>query len=190
MSRTKERALDPPLGACATRPGHAVNMLTEERLCKRHPGAASMFHAAPRHCAPLPAALPEPQSSQISRNACAQPAAQSPGDAPRHLRHVCVLVCMGLGASWAHIRIQDPVPQPTYINYKYAKKKKREEGVRLEKEVEERTIHWCTQDMSSPCGLCRCGRLFTLYEPDSQPARHAQQTAVYHLKYFKSTPPA
>eukprot|EP00964_Phaeocystis_antarctica_P025511 scaffold14346_cov40-Phaeocystis_antarctica.AAC.1 len=37
--------------------------------------------AAPRHCAPLPAALPEPQSSQILRHACAQPAAQSPGDA-------------------------------------------------------------------------------------------------------------
>ena len=71
---------------------------------------------APRHCAPLPAALPEPQSSQISRNACAQPAAQSPGDAPRHLRHVCVLVCMGLGASWAHIRIQDPVPQPDILH--------------------------------------------------------------------------
>ena len=44
VCRTKERALDPLyyLGACATRPGHAVNMLTEERLCKRHPGAASM----------------------------------------------------------------------------------------------------------------------------------------------------
>eukprot|EP00964_Phaeocystis_antarctica_P085553 scaffold54060_cov36-Phaeocystis_antarctica.AAC.1 len=37
--------------------------------------------AAPRHCAPLPAALPEPQSSQILCHACAQPAAQSPDDA-------------------------------------------------------------------------------------------------------------
>jgi len=61
----------------ATRPAWprvAVNMLDEERRCKRHPGAASM--AAPRLCAPLPAALPEPQSSQILRHACAQPAAQ------------------------------------------------------------------------------------------------------------------
>ena len=39
------------------------------------------IHASPRHCAPLPAALPEPQSSQILRHACTQPAAQSPGDA-------------------------------------------------------------------------------------------------------------
>ena len=36
----------------------------------------------------LPAALPEPQSSQISRHACAQPAAQSPGDA-----RTCVSSC-------------------------------------------------------------------------------------------------
>ena len=49
--------------------------------------------AAPRHCAPLPAALPEPQCSQISRHACAQPAAQSPGDA-----RTCV---SSLGSSWA-----------------------------------------------------------------------------------------
>ena len=32
----------PALGAWATRPGHAVNMLAEERRCKRRPGAASM----------------------------------------------------------------------------------------------------------------------------------------------------
>ena len=50
-------------------------------------------HAAPRLCAPLPAALPEPQSSQILRAACAQPAAQSPGDA-----RTCV---SSYGASWA-----------------------------------------------------------------------------------------
>ena len=40
-----------------------------------------MHDAAPRHCAPLPAALPEPQSSQILRAACAMPSAQSLGDA-------------------------------------------------------------------------------------------------------------
>jgi len=38
VSRTKERALDPLVGACATRPGHAVNMLTDERRSARHPG--------------------------------------------------------------------------------------------------------------------------------------------------------
>ena len=37
-----------------TRPGHAVNMLTEERLCKRHPGAASIqLHRCGRHCRQL-----------------------------------------------------------------------------------------------------------------------------------------
>ena len=61
----------PALGACATHPGHTVNMLAEERRCKRHPGAAS-FHAAPRLCAPLPAALPqpEPQRTELSNLAC------------------------------------------------------------------------------------------------------------------------
>ena len=44
----------PALGACATRPGHAVNMLAEERRCKRHPGAASMqLHGCARHCRQL-----------------------------------------------------------------------------------------------------------------------------------------
>jgi hypothetical protein len=44
----------PALGACATRPGHAVNVLTEECLCKRHPGAASMqLHGCARHCRQL-----------------------------------------------------------------------------------------------------------------------------------------
>jgi hypothetical protein len=44
----------PALGACATRPGHAVNMLAEERRCKRHPGAASMqLHGTARHCRQL-----------------------------------------------------------------------------------------------------------------------------------------
>ena len=32
----------PALSACATRPGHAVNMLLDERRSARHPGAASM----------------------------------------------------------------------------------------------------------------------------------------------------
>ena len=51
------------------------------------------IHATPRHCVPLPAALPEPQCSQILRHACAQPAAQSPGDA-----RTCV---SSYGISWA-----------------------------------------------------------------------------------------
>ena len=41
---------------------------TEESLCKRKSPWRSI-HAAPRLCAPLPAALPEPQSSQILRAA-------------------------------------------------------------------------------------------------------------------------
>eukprot|EP00964_Phaeocystis_antarctica_P141093 scaffold106085_cov32-Phaeocystis_antarctica.AAC.1 len=54
-------------------------MLTDEHRSARHPGSASMqLHGTARHT--LPAALPEPQSSQILRHACAQPAAQSPGD--------------------------------------------------------------------------------------------------------------
>jgi len=41
----------PALGACATRPGHAVNILTDERRSKRHPGAASMqLHGNACHC--------------------------------------------------------------------------------------------------------------------------------------------
>eukprot|EP00964_Phaeocystis_antarctica_P009266 scaffold5023_cov55-Phaeocystis_antarctica.AAC.2 len=55
-------------------------MLTDERRSARHPAWRSI-DAAPRLCAPLPAALPEPQRSQILRHACAQPAAQSPGGA-------------------------------------------------------------------------------------------------------------
>ena len=67
----------PALGACATRPGHAVNMLAEERLCKRHPGAASMqLHGCARHCRQLCQSLTE-----HSNLACRlRPAtAQSPG---------------------------------------------------------------------------------------------------------------
>eukprot|EP00964_Phaeocystis_antarctica_P055799 scaffold32855_cov66-Phaeocystis_antarctica.AAC.1 len=57
-------------------------MLTDERRSKRHATPWRSIDAAPRHCAPLPAAaLSEPQSSQILRAACAQPAAQSPDDA-------------------------------------------------------------------------------------------------------------
>ena len=44
----------PALGACATHPGHAVNTFPEERLCKRHPGAAPMqLHGCARHCRQL-----------------------------------------------------------------------------------------------------------------------------------------
>ena len=42
--------------------------------------------AAPRHCAPLPAALPEPQSSEILRAACAHSAAHSRRTMPEHVR--------------------------------------------------------------------------------------------------------
>ena len=82
----------PALGACATRPGHAVNMLTEERLCKRYPGSA-LVQLSTAVCA----ALPEPQSSQILRAACAQPAAQSLGDARTCM---CELVYGASRASW------------------------------------------------------------------------------------------
>ena len=83
----------PALGACATRPGHAVNMLAEERRCKRRPGAASMqLHGCARHCRQL--CLTEPQSSH-SNLACRlrQPAAQSPGEG-----RTCV---SSYGVSWA-----------------------------------------------------------------------------------------
>eukprot|EP00964_Phaeocystis_antarctica_P050909 scaffold29661_cov35-Phaeocystis_antarctica.AAC.1 len=66
-------------------------MLTEERLCKQRSGAASMQLYG--GCAPLPAALPEPQSSQTLRAACAKPSAQSLGDA-----RTCV---SSYGISWA-----------------------------------------------------------------------------------------
>eukprot|EP00964_Phaeocystis_antarctica_P074436 scaffold45753_cov97-Phaeocystis_antarctica.AAC.9 len=69
----------------------ASNMLTEERLCKRRSGAASMQLYG--GCAPLPAALPEPRSSQILRAACAKPSTQSLGDA-----RTCV---SSYGISWA-----------------------------------------------------------------------------------------
>jgi hypothetical protein len=57
------------------------------------------IHAAPRLCAPLPAALPDPQSSQILRHACAQPAAQSPSDA-----RTCVSWYGGEAGSCGHVR--------------------------------------------------------------------------------------
>jgi hypothetical protein len=57
VSISVPRGVDPAaLGACATRPGHAVNMLAEERLwlCKQHRGAASMqLHGCARHCRQL-----------------------------------------------------------------------------------------------------------------------------------------
>eukprot|EP00964_Phaeocystis_antarctica_P071864 scaffold43891_cov65-Phaeocystis_antarctica.AAC.1 len=108
VSRTKDRARDPLslVVADATRPGHAVNMLTEERLCKRRSGAASMQLYG--GCAPLPRLLfqiPEPQSSQILRAACAKPSAQSLGDARTcvssyGIRHQLAKV---LKKSWVHI---------------------------------------------------------------------------------------
>eukprot|EP00964_Phaeocystis_antarctica_P148272 scaffold115077_cov55-Phaeocystis_antarctica.AAC.1 len=59
----------PALGACATRPGHAVNMLTEERLCRRHPVAKRSSRAAPhgstRHSAGCSA-----RASELSNLAC------------------------------------------------------------------------------------------------------------------------
>ena len=73
-----ERALDPLLvPALYTRPGDAVNMLTEGRLCKRHTGAASTQHpcSCARHCRLL--CQRQPQSFQILRAACAQPAAHT-----------------------------------------------------------------------------------------------------------------
>ena len=43
----------PALSACATRPGHAVNMLLDERRSARHPGAASMQLHGTARGAPL-----------------------------------------------------------------------------------------------------------------------------------------
>jgi hypothetical protein len=68
------------LGACATRPDHAVDMLAEERLCKRHPGWRSI-HAAPRLCAPELSYLisyPTAGSSARDSRGCA-----------RHCRQLC-----------------------------------------------------------------------------------------------------
>jgi len=65
VCRTKERACDllsvPGLPALVTQ--STCWLLRSASACKRHPGAASMQLHAPRLCAPLPAALPEPQSS-------------------------------------------------------------------------------------------------------------------------------
>ena len=82
----------PALSACATRPGHAVNMLLDERRSARHPGAASMqLHGTACHCRLLCQSL----SALKSRATLAPspPAAQSPGDA-----RTCV---SSLGSSWA-----------------------------------------------------------------------------------------
>jgi len=70
------------LGAYASRPGHhAVNM-TEERAAPLQATswrtAPMQLHGCARHCR-LHAL--NPQSFQILRIACAEPAAQSPGDA-------------------------------------------------------------------------------------------------------------
>eukprot|EP00964_Phaeocystis_antarctica_P032832 scaffold18606_cov60-Phaeocystis_antarctica.AAC.5 len=76
----------PALGACATRPGHAVNMLTEERLKSASDTLVQHSCSSPRQCAPHCQSL----RSQILRAACAQPAAQSLGDA-----RTCVSSYMG-----------------------------------------------------------------------------------------------
>ena len=95
VSRTKKRARDPLLVP-------ALPALATPSICwlrsaaasvKRQPTPWRSIHAAPRLCAPLPAALPEPQSSRILRAACAQPAAQSPGDG-----RTCA---SSYGVSWA-----------------------------------------------------------------------------------------
>ena len=108
VSRTKERALD-PLFWCLRYPpwSHrhkglwSVNMLAEERRCKRHPGA-TFIHAALRLCAPLPAALPELQSSQILRAAWLRP---QPAAQPHSRRvmpeHMCVSSSMHV---WGELR--------------------------------------------------------------------------------------
>jgi len=101
---TKERAARDPLSApdlSALWSRTAVNMLAEERRCKRRPGWCSI-HAAPpspRLCAPLPAlGLPQPQSSQILR-AAAWVAPSQP-----HSRLVRNRTCMSsCGASWARL---------------------------------------------------------------------------------------
>jgi hypothetical protein len=51
VSRTQERALDPLLVPALLALATPLNMLAEERRCKRHPGAASMqLHGTARHC--------------------------------------------------------------------------------------------------------------------------------------------
>jgi hypothetical protein len=77
VSRTKERALDPllvpalPALAC----GHAVNICWL-RSASASDTLAHSIRAAPRLCQSLRAL----KSCSILRAACAQPAAQSPGD--------------------------------------------------------------------------------------------------------------
>ena len=73
------------LGAYASRPGHhAVNMLTEERAAPLQATswrtAPMQLHGCARHCR-VACFHQSPQSFQILRIACAEPAAQSPGDA-------------------------------------------------------------------------------------------------------------
>ena len=70
----------PALSACATRPGHAVNMLLDERRSARHPGAAYRCNStALRTTAGCSARASE--LSNLAPRLRPQPAAQSPGDA-------------------------------------------------------------------------------------------------------------
>ena len=75
-SRTKERALDllsvPGLPALVTPSICWLRSAAASDTLAQHPCSSTAVRASP-----LPAALPEPQSSQTLRAACAQPAAQS-----------------------------------------------------------------------------------------------------------------
>eukprot|EP00964_Phaeocystis_antarctica_P152463 scaffold120341_cov57-Phaeocystis_antarctica.AAC.1 len=80
-------------------------MLTEERLCKRHPGAAPRCSST-RHCAPLPAALARESLRAVNRcqilrvpQRSHEPAAQSPDDARTYVS--CV---SSYGKSSGHVR--------------------------------------------------------------------------------------
>ena len=101
---------------------HTVNMLAEERLCKRHPGAASMqLHGCARHCWLLCQSL----RALKSYATLAGPArrTQSLGDAAR--THMCELVwgsCMGTfvkkgGFGENTPRITLPLHYSTSISY-------------------------------------------------------------------------
>ena len=86
MCRTKERAGDSLSVPCPAAPGHAVDMLNGGAPRQATPWRSSI-HAALRLCA-LPAALPEPQSSQLVRKAlrpasCARTVRT--GDAPERV---------------------------------------------------------------------------------------------------------
>ena len=92
VSRTRECAIDPLSWSLRYSPWpRAVNMLLDERRSARHPGAASMqLHGCACHCRGCAAGCSARASvlSNLAPDACAQPAAQSPGDA-----RTCVSSC-------------------------------------------------------------------------------------------------